>query len=213
MILHCKNCKEKFSIMEDESEIEGNLVRCRHCHQEWIYESKSKYLENRLTDLSEDLDKTEAMLNLKKNEHKKKISDLESNLKSKKKELEDQSKLEQKVLAFEKRLTNTEKSNSEQIDLEIKIANKEKEIKSVYDDIYSKNIDIEEKTKYIESKIKSYNRETNLITNDDEQKIQVNSREVVNLKNFEKKNKRNKNEGSENKNKKKFRFFSPDQYE
>ena len=42
MILHCKNCKEKFSIMEDESEIEGNLVHCKHCHQEWIYESKSK---------------------------------------------------------------------------------------------------------------------------------------------------------------------------
>ena len=43
MILHCKNCKEKFSIMGDEAKIEGNLVRCKHCHEEWIYESKSKY--------------------------------------------------------------------------------------------------------------------------------------------------------------------------
>jgi len=211
MILHCKNCKEKFPIRGDETEIEGNLVRCGHCHQEWIYESKSKYLENRLADLSKDLDKTEAMLNLKKNEHKEKISDLESNLIIKKKELEDQSKLEQKVLAFERRLTDTEKTNSEQIDLEIKIAKKEKEIKSVYENIYSKNIDIEEKTKYIESKIKSYNRETNLKTNDDEQKIQVNSSEVVNLKNFEKGNKKNKHKVSENKKKKKYRFFSPDQ--
>ena len=192
MILHCKNCKEKFSIRGDEVEIEGNLVRCTHCHQEWIYESKSKYLENRLADLSKDLDKTEAMLNLKKNEHKEKISDLESNLKIKKKELEDQSKLEQKVLAFERRLTDTEKTNSEQIDLEIKIADKEKEIKSIYEDIYSKNIDIEKKTNYIENKIKLYNRETNLKSNDDEQKIEVDSSEVVNLRGFEKDNERNK---------------------
>ena len=59
----------------------------------------------------------------------------------------------------------------------------------------------------IESKIKSYNRETNLKTNDDEQKIQVNSSEVVNLKNFEKGNKKNKDQVSENRKKKKFRSF------
>ena len=40
------------------------------------YESKSKILENRLAELSEELDKTESMLNLKKNEHKEKISSL-----------------------------------------------------------------------------------------------------------------------------------------
>ena len=49
------------------------------------YESKSKILENRLAELSEELDKTESMLNLKKNEHKEKISSLEINLKLKKK--------------------------------------------------------------------------------------------------------------------------------
>ena len=59
MILHCKNCKKKFSIIEEESYIEGKIVQCKHCKEEWIYESKSKYLENRLDDLSEDLDKTE----------------------------------------------------------------------------------------------------------------------------------------------------------
>ena len=198
--------------MENESEIEGNLVHCKYCHQEWIYESKFKYLENRLAELSVDLDKTESMLNLKKNEHKEKISSLESNLKIKKKELEDQNKLEQKVLAFEKRLTSTEKTNLEQIDLEIKIADKEKEIKSIHEDIFSKNIDIEKKTDYIQSKIKSYNRETNINTNDDVQKIKINSSQVVNLRGFENESRKNKDLGTENKKKKKFRFFSPDKY-
>ena len=46
MILHCKNCKKKFSSMEEESNIEGKIVKCRYCNEEWIYESKSKYLEN-----------------------------------------------------------------------------------------------------------------------------------------------------------------------
>ena len=127
MILHCKNCKEKFSIIEKESYnegkwesyIEGKIVQCRHCNEEWIYESKSKYLENRLAELGEDLDKTEIILNVKKNENKDKIINLENNLETKKEELNDQKKLEEKVLAFEKRLTDTEKVNSEQIDLEI----------------------------------------------------------------------------------------------
>ena len=210
MFLHCKNCKQKFSIIENEAEIEGNLVHCRHCHHEWIYESKSKYLENRLAELSEDLDKTDAMLSLKKNEHKEKILNLEENLKIKKKELEDQNNLEERVLAFEKRLTKTEKANSEQVELEIKITDMEKQIKSTYEDIYSKNTDIEKKANYIESKISLYNREANLKSNDDEQKIEVNSSDVVNLRVFEKDNKRNKDKGNENKKKRKFHFFSPD---
>ena len=107
--------------MEEESYIEGKIVQCRHCNEEWIYESKSKYLENRLAELGEDLDKTEIILNVKKNENKDKIKKLENNLKIKTEELDNQKKLEEKVLAFEKRLTATEKNNSEQIDLEIKI--------------------------------------------------------------------------------------------
>ena len=126
--------------------------------------------------------------------------------------MEEQNKLEKKVLAFEKRLNNTEKTNSEQIDLEIKIADKEKEIKSIHEDIFSKNIDIEKKTNYIQNKIKSYNRETNINTNEDVQKIKINSSQVVNLRGFEKESKKNKDEGTENKKRKKFSFFSPDQY-
>ena len=201
--------------MEEESYIEGKIVQCRYCNEEWIYESKSKYLENRLAELGEDLDKTEILLNVKKNENKDKIINLENKLKIKTEELDDQKKLEEKVLAFEKRLTDAEKSNSEQIDLEIKIAGIEQQIKSTSEDIYTKNKDIEKKTNYIETKIDSYNNPENIPSDNEEQKIKVNSSEVVNLGVFDKDNKRNKDQGienkkgTENKKRKKFRFFSP----
>ena len=217
MILHCKNCKKKFSILGEESYIEGKIVQCKHCKEEWIYESKSKYLENRLAELGEDLDKTEIILNVKKNENKDKIINLENNLKIKTEELDNQKKLEEKVLAFEKRLTDTEKSNSEQWELEIKITDMEKQIKTTHEDIYTKNKDIEKKTNYIETKINSYNNPENIPSHKEEQKIKVNSSEVVNLGVFDKNNKRNKDQDNkrnkdqetENKKRKKFRFFSP----
>jgi len=210
MILHCKNCKNKFSIIEEESNLVGKIIQCRHCNEEWIYESKSKYLENRLAELGEDLYKTEIKLNIKKDEHKEKIINLENNLKIKKEELNNQKKLEEQVLAFEKRLTDTEKTNSEQIDLEIKIVDIEKKIKSMHEDIYTKNKDIEKKTNYIETKISSYNHEGNVNSHDDVQKIKVNSREVVDLRVFDNDNKRNKDQETDNKKRKKFRFFTPD---
>jgi len=210
MILHCKNCKNKFSIIEEESNLIGKIVQCRHCNEEWIYESKSKYLENRLAELGEDLYKTEIKLNIKKDEHKEKIINLENNLKIKKEELNNQKKLEEQVLAFEKRLTDTEKTNSEQIDLEIKIVDIEKKIKSMHEDIYTKNKDIEKKTNYIETKISSYNHEGNVNSHNDVQKIKVNSREVVDLRVFDNDNKRNKDQETDNKKRKKFRFFTPD---
>jgi len=212
MILHCKNCKNKFSIIEEESNLVGKIVQCRHCNEEWIYESKSKYLENRLAELGEDLYKTEIKLNIKKDEHKEKIINLENNLKIKKEELNNQKKLEEQVLAFEKRLTDTEKTNSEQIDLEIKIVDIEKKIKSMHEDIYTKNKDIEKKTNYIETKISSYNHEGNVNSHDDVQKIKVNSREVVDLRVFDNDNKRNKDQETDNKKRKKFRFFTPDNF-
>ena len=119
MILHCKSCKNKFSVIEEEINLEGKIVQCRHCNEQWIYESKTRYLENRLAELGEDLDKTEIKLNLKKDEHQSKIKNLENDLKIKIEELDKQKKLEEKVLAFEERLSNTEKSNSEQIEKKI----------------------------------------------------------------------------------------------
>ena len=87
----------------------------------------------------------------------------------------------------------------------------QKKIKTTHEDIYTKNKDIEKKTNYIETKISSYNREGNVNNQDDEQKIKVNSSEVVDLRVFDKNNKRNKDQETENKKRKRFRFFSPDQ--
>ena len=213
MILHCKNCKNKFSIIKEEINIEGKIVQCRHCNEQWIYESKTRYLENRLGELGDDLNKTEIKLNIKKDEHKDKITNLENDLKIKIEELNKQKKLEEKVLAFEKRLSNTEKSNSEQKELATKISNIEHQIESTLENIYTKNQDIEKKTNYIESKINLYNREENLNNHENLDKIKVNSNDVVDIRAFDQEGKKNNDQSSKNKKRKKFSFFTPNQIE
>ena len=213
MILHCKNCKNKFSIIKEEINIEGKIVQCKHCNEQWIYESKTRYLENRLGELGDDLNKTEIKLNIKKDEHKDKITNLENDLKIKIEELNKQKKLEEKVLAFEKRLSNTEKSNSEQKELATKISNIEHQIESTVENIYTKNKDIEKKTNYIESKINLYNREENLNNHENLDKIKVNSNDVVDIRAFDQEGKKNNDQSSENKKRKKFSFFTPNQIE
>ena len=54
-ILHCKNCKKKFSIIEEESYIIGKIVK----EEVQRHSGDIIYLENRLAELTEDLDKTE----------------------------------------------------------------------------------------------------------------------------------------------------------
>ena len=213
MILHCKNCKNKFSIIIEEINIEGKIVQCKHCNEQWIYESKTRYLENRLGELGDDLNKTEIKLNIKKDEHKDKITNLENDLKIKIEELNKQNKLEEKVLAFEKRLSNTEKSNSEQKELATKISNIEHQIQSTVENIYTKNKDIEKKTNYIESKINLYNREENLNNHENLDKIKVNSNDVVDIRAFDQEGKKNNDQSSKNKKRKKFSFFTPNQIE
>ena len=208
MILYCKNCKKKFSLIVEEVNLEGKIVQCRHCSEQWIYESKTKYLENRLVELGEDLNKTEIKLNIKKDEHKNKIINLENDLKNKIEELNNQKKLEEKVLAFEKRLSETEKVNLEQIKLETKISSIEKQIQITHEDIYGKNKDIEKKTNYIESKISSYNEPINYESLNNE-KIMINSNEVVDIRTYEEENIKDKNKLGDNIGKKKFRFFTP----
>jgi len=213
MILHCKNCKNKFAIIKEEIDIVGKIVQCKHCNEQWIYESKTRYLENRLGELGDDLNKTEIKLNIKKDEHKDKITNLENDLKIKIEELNKQNKLEEKVLAFEKRLSNTEKSNSEQKELATKISNIEHQIESTVENIYTKNKDIEKKTNYIESKINLYNREENLNNHENLDKIKVNSNDVVDIRAFDQEGKKNNDQSSKNKKRKKFSFFTPNQIE
>jgi|TARA_B110000438_G_scaffold302218_1_gene359263 predicted Zn finger-like uncharacterized protein len=190
MLLHCNHCKKKFTLVDDEYNLEGKLIKCKHCQEEWIFESQSQYLENRLAELDEDLSRTEKNLDETNIDHVEKIEILEKNLKAKKEEFDKQKVLEDRIGAFEKRITNTEKANIEQAELEIKIAAMEGEIEKTSDDIFIKNKDIEKKTNYLEMKITSYNedekrKEKNLGNNNND------DGDVVDFKTFDQDDKDN----------------------
>ena len=175
-------------------------------------ENKTKYLENRLAELNQDLDNTEIKINLRKKEHQEKINELENNLKIKKEELEYQNQLQDKVAAFESRLKATEKLNSEEIKLDNKINKIKKEIRTTTDDIATQNKDIEEKTNYLESKINSYNNDQLNERNYSfkQQPTNLNKIQVVDInKNVNKAIGKNNIQQEDNKKIKKIKFFSP----
>ena len=207
MLLDCKNCNNKFTLEEDESKLEGQVVKCPSCKEEWVFESKSNYLENRLAELDQDLYKTELQLNNLNNKHSGKIDQLEKDLKLKKEQQSKQKLLEDKIALYEKRITETEKSNSEQADLEIKISKMESEVEKASENIFTKNKDIEKKANYLEMKIKSYKDDYNIKK---EKKIENHDGEsdVVNFKSFEQEEKKKKEEPKKEI-KKKVNFFWP----
>jgi len=207
MLLDCKNCNNKFTLDEDEYKLEGQKVKCLHCKEEWVYVSKSNYLENKLAELDQDLHRTELKLNNLGTKHAEKVDQLEKDLKIKKEQQSKQQLLEDKIAVYEKRITETEKSNSRQADLEIKITKMENEVEKVTESIFTKDKDIEKKANYLEMKIKSYK--------DDQDKVRQQKNEtynsksdVVNFKIFEKEEKKNKEEITKEI-KKKANFFWP----
>ena len=209
-MIHCNNCKKKFYLINENSELEGKIVQCKYCNEKWLYESKTKYLENRLTALNTDLDNAESKINLRKKECQEKITKLEEDLDLKKNEFELQKILQDKVNVFENRLKETEKLNFEELELNDKVGKVKKQIRTTTENIYSYNKDIEEKTNHIESRINSYNKDTtedellNRNTYND-----INS-EVINIKShLNPSNENNKNNSEDNKEKKRDRFFSP----
>jgi predicted Zn finger-like uncharacterized protein len=207
MLIDCKNCNNKFSLEESEHKLEGQKVKCQHCKEEWVYVSKSNYLENRLAELDQDLHRTELKLNNLSTKHVEKVDQLEKNLKIKKEEQSKQKLLEDKIAVYEKRITETEKSNAAQADLEIKITKMENEVDKVTENIFTKNKDIEKKANYLEMKIKSYKDD---LDKERQKKIETynSESEVVNFKSFEQKEKKNKEEPTKEI-KKKANFFWP----
>lgn len=200
-MLICKSCKDKFYIPNDNSSLEGKMVKCSKCNAKWIYESKTKYLEDRLSDLFIELDNTENKINLRKKEREDKISILIDDLNSKKEELEQQKNLEEKVRAYENRLKVTEKLNLEELDLAKKAHKIQKEIRSTSANIEAKNNDIEEKTNDLETRINSYNNQEHKNDQDGE---------VVDIRTGVKKTTDISQDKSINEKKdKKFKFFSP----
>tara|TARA_B110000285_G_C15016201_1_gene559193 strand:- start:421 stop:1062 length:642 start_codon:yes stop_codon:yes gene_type:complete len=209
-MIHCNNCKKKFYLINENSELEGKIVQCKYCNEKWLYESKTKYLENRLTALNTDLDNAESKINLRKKECQEKITKLEEDLDLKKNEFELQKILQDKVSVFENRLKETEKLNSEELELNDKVGKVKKQIRTTTENISSYNKDIEEKTNYIESRINSYNKDKNedeLLNRNSSNDI---NSEVVNIKrHLNPSSENNENYSEDNKEKKRNRFFSP----
>lgn len=201
MLINCKSCSKKFILNNSELDLEGSLITCTHCKKEWIYKSKTHFLENRLAELDADLNKKEINLTEQNNKHNERINFLEKDLKIKIVELSKQRLLEERIATFEKRITDTEKLNSYQADLEIQKNKLEEEVKVTSENIILKNNDIEKKANYLEMKISSYDFDK---IDSLKKPIAVNDKntDVVNLKNYdqEEKNKNNKN---------KHRFFWP----
>ena len=211
-MIHCNNCRQKFYIMNEGSEMEGQLIKCKHCNNQWIHESRTKYLENRLAELNKDLDDTENKINLKKKEHHEKINQLQNDLKNKTEEFDKQVLLQEKVVLFESRLKNTDKINSEELELGNEINKIQNKIKKTSENILTQNNDIEKKTNYIETKITSYKNEHIEKENKhlNQQISENDSSEIINInKNLSKSDKHTKNQSEDNKKIKKFRFFSP----
>ena len=109
MLLDCKYCKNKITIDEEEGALEGKLITCYICKEDWIYHSKTFFLESRLAELEQDLNKKELQINEKNLKFNERINVLEQELVNKRNELEIQKRLEEKVVKFEGRITESEK--------------------------------------------------------------------------------------------------------
>jgi predicted Zn finger-like uncharacterized protein len=157
MNLNCKYCKADIDTVIDESSIEGKLIQCSSCNKEWIYMAKSEYILDKLEELDLSWKKKENSLNEQLSNYNSKIEELEKDLKVKNKELSEQKTIEDRLILFEKRITNTEKINAEQAELESKIEKMKDELKETSDKILNKNKDFENKANYLEMKIKSSN--------------------------------------------------------
>ena len=174
MNLNCKYCKADIDTDIDESSIEGKLIQCSSCNKEWIYKLKSEYILDKLEELDLSWKKKENSLNEQLNNYNSKIEELEKDLKVKNKELSEQKTIEDRIILFEKRITNTEKINAEQAELENKIEEMKDELKETSDKILNKNKDFENKTNYLEMKIKSSNIISNKNTTLNEETININ---------------------------------------
>ena len=174
MYLNCKYCNVDIDTDIDESSIEGKLIQCSSCNKEWIYMAKSEYILDKLEELDLSWKKKENSLNEQLSNYNSKIEELEKDLKVKNKELSEQKTIEDRIILFEKRITSTEKINAEQAELESKIEKMKDELKETSDKILNKNKDFENKTNYLEMKIKSSNIISNKNTTLNEETININ---------------------------------------
>ena len=213
MMIHCKNCKKKFYHSNENDELEGKVIQCKFCNEQWLYVTRTKYLENRLIELNQDLDNTESKINLRKIEIQDQINQLDEDLIKKKTELDEQKILIDKVTAFENRLKETEKLNAEELELQTKAGKIKKQIKATSDDISNQNKDIEEKANYLETKINSYKKDEIFENKSlDKMNSKTANNDVIDIninKSFKKLKEDDLDKSEDNKERKRGTFFSP----
>ena len=212
-MIHCKNCKKKFYHSNENDELEGKVIQCKFCDEQWLYVSRTKYLENRLNELNDDLDNTESKINLRKIEIQDQINQLDEDLNNKKAELDEQKLLMDKVTVFENRLKETEKLNAEELELQTKAGKIKKQIKVTSDDISNQNKDIEEKANYLETKINSYKKDEIFENKSlDKMNSKTANNDVIDIninKSFKKLKEDDLDKSEDNKERKRGTFFSP----
>ena len=184
MLTFCKSCKNKITISENVSPIDGKLITCNICKEEWIHHSTTFFLESRLVELEQNLNREESLILEENLKYSERITILEKELTNKNVELDSQNKLEEKVCNFENRITDTEKLNIKQAGLESKTFELEKNIKKISDEIDDKNKNIEKKTNYLEMKAASIH---DIINNTKKNVVNGSENDVVNFKTYEKK--------------------------
>jgi len=77
MKLDCIHCKNELSLTEELINLEGKIIKCEYCSEEWIYHSRTYYLESRLTELDQDLVKKESQINEQNIKYSERINQLE----------------------------------------------------------------------------------------------------------------------------------------
>ena len=179
MLIHCKSCKNKITISKNESSIDGKLITCNICREEWIHHSKTFILESRLVELEQDLKREESLILEENLKHSERITLLEKELTNKRCELDKQNKLEEKISNFETRITESEKLNLKHADLETQIFQLENNVRKISDEINDKNKNIEKKTNYLEMKAASIHDINKNVVNGSEN-------DVVDFKKYEK---------------------------
>tara|TARA_Y100000590_G_C15602008_1_gene970465 strand:+ start:119 stop:739 length:621 start_codon:yes stop_codon:yes gene_type:complete len=204
MLIHCNHCKDKFTVDVNASTLEGKLVKCSKCNNEWIYITRFQNLENRINDLEKNLNKTETEIIEKKDRLMYKINSLEKKLKNRKEELTKQKILIDKISLFDKRLIHTEKINSEKADLEIRYSKIEKEIEKINDHTLLNNTEIEKKANYLEMKMSTLNDSYTKNTIEEKYTKKV---ELLNFKNFDQNGKNSNDEIYKDKKTKKYSFW------
>ena len=80
MLIYCKSCKNKITISENVSPIDGKLITCNICKEEWIHHSTTFFLESRLVELEQDLNREESLILEENLKYSERITLLEKEL-------------------------------------------------------------------------------------------------------------------------------------